>query len=53
MKTGIGLQDLAVEIDRQNTAKRDFIVDTRSARFFEPHGAMAAAGISFSNIPKG
>ena len=29
MKQGRTLQDLAIELDRQKEAKRDFIVDTR------------------------
>lgn len=29
MKTGLNLQELAKELDRQNKAKRDFLVDTR------------------------
>ena len=28
MKTGINLQELATELDRQNKAKRDFVVNT-------------------------
>lgn len=33
MKTGLSLQQLAVELHRQNEAKKDFLVDTRSIRF--------------------
>lgn len=32
MKTGKTLQELAIELDRQNRAKRDFILDTRNLR---------------------
>ena len=32
MKQGRTLQDLAIELDRQKEAKRDFIVDTRQAQ---------------------
>lgn len=33
MKTGKTLQELAIELERQNNEKRDFILDTRSLRF--------------------
>ena len=32
MKAGLSLQELAVELHRQNEAKADFLVDTRSLR---------------------
>jgi len=33
MKQGLSLQEMAVELDRQRQAKRDFIVDTRAMEF--------------------
>ena len=36
MKTGRSLQELAVEIERQNNVKRDFVVNTNNLRLLTP-----------------
>ena len=40
MKTGRSLQELAIELDRQNSAKRDLIVDTGAMRMDEADGGI-------------
>jgi hypothetical protein len=41
MKAGLSLTELAKELDRQNEAKRDFVVDTRELTLLVPEDAEA------------
>lgn len=52
MKTGRSLQDLAAEIERQNSAKRDFIADTRSTRVVASSGSDLSVGIGDKELAR-
>lgn len=53
MKTGKSLSELAMEIDRQQKSKQDFIADTRTLELLASAGAAAPLMLSFNstNLP--
>lgn len=53
MKTGRTLQQLAAELDRQNKAKRDFLVDTRELTLLTAKDEDGKGGTSELHVPNG
>ena len=51
MKTGRTLQELAVELDRQNTAKRDFIVDAGALTMVGEGGPRLQFDVGNNGVP--
>jgi hypothetical protein len=48
MKTGLTLQEMAQELERQREAKHDYLVDTRKLRF-----AVGTDGVALNGLPGG
>ena len=48
MKTGLTLQEMAQELERQREAKHDYLVDTRKLRF-----SVGTDGVALSGLPGG
>lgn len=49
MKTGRTLQEMAVELDRQNSAKKDYLIDTRSLNMSVPESGPMLKMLNGSN----